>query len=68
MDSGVSGADGEVVSLSDLGAPNTDANAQRDADALNNFSFDDIQVLTPDVTEDVTDDLVFGADGQSRHW
>ncbi|MDC0435544.1 hypothetical protein OAM69_07935, partial [bacterium] len=55
-DSGVSDTEGEVVSLSDLGAPNTDA--------LNTFSFDDIQVQTPDVTEDVADDLVFSADGQ----
>ena len=63
--SGVSGADGDVVSLSDLGAPNTEADEQRGADALNSFSFDDIQVQTPELTEEVTDDLVFGADGQA---
>ena len=60
--SGVSsGVDGDVVSLSDLGAPNTAADAQREADALDTFSFDDIQVQTPRVAEEVTDDLVFGA-------
>lgn len=56
-------ADGDVVSLTDLGAPNIEAEAQREAEALEVFSLDDIQVETVGSTEEITDTVVVGEDG-----
>lgn len=61
---GVVDGAGSSVSLSDLGAPNIEANAQREANALEAFDVGDIQVETAGSTDEVTDNVVVGEDGQ----
>ena len=56
--------EGNEVSLSDLGAPNTDAQAQRDADALEAFDIDDFEVELVGGTAETSDDVANGEDGQ----
>lgn len=60
----LSDAEGEVVSLIDLGAPNTDADDQREQVAAQSFDTDNIQVETAGSTDEVTDDIVIGEDGE----
>ena len=60
--SGIADAQGDAVSLSDLGAPNTDAQAQLDADAVEAFGIDDLEVELVGGTEEVADDIAIGAD------
>jgi len=55
---------GELISLTDLNAPNTDAIAERGELAANTFTFDDIQVGPEGGVEEVTDNVIFDADGQ----
>ena len=57
------GGEGNVVSLSDLNAPNTDAVAELEAEAVAAFSLDDVQVSVAD-SDEVSDNVVIGPDGQ----
>ena len=58
------GAEGEIVSLTDSGAPNTDALAEREAEALESFSIDGLEVELVGDAAEVADDVLAGADGQ----
>lgn len=53
--------DGDVVSLTDLGAPNTDAIAQRELVAEQTFDLDSIEVELLGAGEEIADDIVVGA-------
>ena len=58
------GDGGEIVSLSDLTAPNTAAIEQREAELVESFSIDDIEVELAGSAEEITDDLVVDAAGE----
>ncbi|MFK7892915.1 MAG: FimV/HubP family polar landmark protein [Granulosicoccus sp.] len=57
------GVEGVVVPLTDLGAPNTEALAERSSTFTQSFSLDDIQVELAGGVEEVTDDIVIDTAG-----
>lgn len=58
------GDGGEIVSLSDLTAPNTAAIEQQEAELVESFSIEDIEVELAGSAEEITDDLVIDAAGE----
>jgi len=60
---GSAGEQGDVVSLTDLSAPNLDAQAERLESTIDRFTLDDIEVQAGAPAEEVPDDVVIGEDG-----
>lgn len=55
---------GEVISLSDLGAPNTQAAESRAAEAVSSFNIDDVEVGIEGDVQEISDDVFINEAGE----